>query len=523
MPSITDISSQHHPLINKSNNSITNTIPSNFKDKVVSVSQKPSRNQHSHSNGEQQKLKKSETVTIDIDTTKENRLNQQPEYLARYRNMSTVLSLLKKAVYISAGYAMCKVIYSLKSDRGINNSLTLGTEDNLKVGWPLLNKSGIAIDVPPSNDARKYGNELAYQNQQPTEKNKDSSESQLLTQDNFVKFMGENNKNDNFEIKTVHHILDEIVIAQNKVEVLFQPNVMQNKKLDENKWQFIRQTLGKMANEVAYQREELVIRGANDAANYFSGYMEEAKIVLPHSLWDEQIPLPASQGRIALLLRDLGKCNLTWLNTDIDLNELNSKLNSINERSPKEGLFSLTTNEMLYFANVFNVITKNHKNVRLADANSVKGLTQAYESFVRLHKANEDLNGSYQSIKNSASVLPKFGLNDWKSVMKTLMDFQDRNARTIERELDASAKHLSIYLEDKGKKSLGKLSEINGEYAQILNILAELDNEDGDIRRLVKNSDSMMLTADQLLKLSSALKNKKPTCIQNEYIEPCSS
>lgn len=447
-------------------------------------------------------------------------------------------SLAKKAILGLSAFtipcAIYKIAYSKGYTDGTSTDLTFGTQHS-------------KMDLS-SIDLENQVNDFAYTSQLPrtseqketsAEENRAISLNQLLTQEDIVAIMGGEGANDSIQIKTLAHVSEEITAAKHKVNLLCQSNIMVNNQpsqygLNKDKWQFISQTLEIAANEVDHQREEIVIRAADDMANYLFKCAGRAQKKLPPAQWDNKIPVPPNQRRMTFILRDLGKCDLTWLKNNINLKKLNSQLASITERAPKEGLLSLTTNEMTYFADVFKAIAKNHKNNDQMDANISKEFIQADKSLTALHQASDHLNESYNAIKNNVKTSPIFNLDDWKNVMETLLDMQDREARIVERKAGHIAKHLSIYLKHTGEHALsnsGKVNfHLNSEYSNDLRILAELDSTDGDIQRLVKNgmknSDNpavyITLNANELIELSTALENRKPACIKNEYVNACS-
>lgn len=447
-------------------------------------------------------------------------------------------SLAKKAVLGLSAFTIPCIIYKIAYSKGYTDGTSV--DSTLGTQHPKME--------PSSVDLRNQAHEVAYTRQLPgnSERKKTSVEenigislNELLTQEDIVAIMGRDSEKDSIQIKTLAHVSEEIDAAKHKVNLLCQSNIMMNSQssqggLNKDKWQFISQTLETTANEVDHQREEIVIRAADGMANYLFECARRAQEKLSPVQWDNEIPVPPNQRCMTVILRDLRKCDLTWLKDKIDLNKLNSQLTLITERAPKDGLLSLTTNEMIYFAEVFKTITKNHKNNNSMDTNVSKELIQAEKSLTALYQASNNLNESYESIKNNANTSPIFSLNDWKSVMKTLMDVQDREARIVERKADHVAKHLSIYLKHTGDHALSHSDEVNinlnSEYSNDLRILAELDSTEGDIQRLVKNgmknSDNpnvyITFNTNELIELSTALKNKKPACIQNEYINACS-
>lgn len=464
-----------------------------------------------------------------------NALNQDSLSSSQSNDIFTRInsfSLAKKAILGLSAFTIPCAIYKIAYSKGYTD----GTSTDLTFGTSHSKMDFSSIDLGNQE------NDVAYTSQLPrnSEKKETSAEenigislNELLTQEDIVAIMGADSENDSIQIKTLAHVAEEIDAAKHKVNLLYQSNIMVNSQpsqdgLNKDKWQFISQTLETAANEVDHQREEIVIRAADDMANFLFECAGRAQEKLSPAQWDNEIPVPPNQRHITFILRDLGKCDLTWLKDNLDLKKLNSQLKSITERAPKEGLLSLTTNEMTYFAAVFKIITNNHKNNNMMDTNISKELIQADKSLAALYQASNNLNESYKSIKNNMNVSAIFSLNDWQSVMKTLVDMQDREARIVERKSDHIAKHLSIYLKDTGVHAFSNSDIINfhlsGEYSNDLRILAKLDSSDGDIQRLVKNgmknSDDpnayITFNANELIELSTVLKNKKPACIQNE-------
>lgn len=447
-------------------------------------------------------------------------------------------SLAKKAVLGLSAFTIPCAIYKIAYSKGYTD----GTTTDLIFG---AQHSQMDLSL---KDLGHQANDVAYTSQLPRnseqkeafiEENIGVSVNQLLSQEDIVAIMGGDSENDSIQIKTLAYVSEEIAAAKHKVNLLCQSNIMVNNQfsqygLHKDKWQFISQTLETIANEVDHQREEIVIRAADNMANYLFESAERAQKKLSPAQWDNEIPVPPNQRRMTFILRDLGKCDLTWLKDDINLNYLNSQLAAIAERAPKKGLLSLTTNEMTYFADIFKTIAKSNKNNDPMDTNISKELIQADKILTALHQASDNLNESYNSIKNNMKNSPVFNLNDWKSVMQTLMDVQDREARIVERKADHIAKHLSTYLKHTGDHALSNSGEVNfhlnSEYSDDLKILSKLDRTNGDIQQLVKigmkNSDNsnvyITFNANELIELSTVLKNKKPTCIQNEYVNACS-
>ncbi|EKT64599.1 hypothetical protein [Providencia burhodogranariea] len=461
-------------------------------------------------------------------------LPQSNSALARINSFS----LVKKAVLGLSAFAIPYAIYKISYNKGYTDGTS--TDVIFALQHPKMDLSSI--------DLENQANDFAYTSQLPrtseqketsTEESRTISLNQLLTQDEIVAIMGGDSENDSIQIKTLAHVSEEITAAKYKVNLLCQSNIMVNNQpsqygLNKDKWQFISQTLEIAVNEVDHQREEIVIRAADDMANYLFECAERAQKKLSPVQWDNEIPLPPNQRGMTFILRDLSKCDLIWLKDNINLENLNSQLAAIIERAPKEGLLSLTTNEMTYFADIFKIIARNHKNNNYSDTDVSKELIQADKSLTALHQASDYLNESYKSIQDGMKTSTIFSLNDWRDVMKALVDIQEREARILERKADNIANYLSIYLKNEVNIALSQSGEvnfdINSKYSKSLGVLAKLDSSNGDIQRLVKagmkNSDSsnivMKFNANELIELSIALKNKKSSCIKNEYVNGCS-